>query len=117
MQEATIREIAQALTNFCEQFPDLADNKLCVCSESGDTGGVPVLPLRFVMRRVIKYVEAFPAADVQTIKRGRWENEYLDDDDVWWADCTNCKNETHSRFGRVSIYAYCPNCGADMRCE
>lgn len=70
-----------------------------------------------VMRRVIKYVEAFPAADVQTIKRGRWENEYLDDDDVWWADCTNCKNETHSRFGRVSIYAYCPNCGADMRCE
>jgi len=46
MQEATIREIAQALTNFCEQFPDLADNKLCVCSESGYTGGVPVLPLR-----------------------------------------------------------------------
>ena len=46
MQEATIREIAQALTNFCEQFPDLADNTLCVCSGSGYTGGVPVLPLR-----------------------------------------------------------------------
>lgn len=46
MQEATIREIAQALTNFCEQFPDLADNTLCVCTESGCTGGVPVLPLR-----------------------------------------------------------------------
>ena len=49
------------------------------------------------------------------VKHGRWENEYLEDDDVWWADCTNCNNDTHSRFGRVSIYAYCPNCGADMR--
>jgi hypothetical protein len=52
MQKATIREIAQALTNFCEQFPDLADNKLCVCSESGCTGGVPVLPLRLYRRKL-----------------------------------------------------------------
>lgn len=57
----------------------------------------------------------FPRADVQPVKHGRWENEYLDDDDVWWADCTNCKNDSHSRFGRVSLYAYCPKCGADMR--
>lgn len=54
------------------------------------------------------------AADVQLISHGRWENEYLDDDDVWWADCTNCNNDAHSRFGKVSIYAYCPNCGARM---
>lgn len=54
------------------------------------------------------------AADVQPVKHGRWENEYLEDDDVWWADCTNCKNDSHSRYGRVSIYAYCPNCGARM---
>ena len=53
------------------------------------------------------------AIDVQPVKRGRWENEYLDDD-VWWADCTNCKNDTNSRFGRVSSYAFCPNCGARM---
>lgn len=50
---------------------------------------------------------------LQTTKCGRWENEHLEDD-VWWADCTNCKNETHSNFGRVSSYAFCPNCGARM---
>lgn len=61
-------------------------------------------------------VNLIKAADVQPIRRGRWENEYLDDD-VWWADCTNCKNDTHSRFGRVSVYAYCPNCGAKMDAE
>ena len=58
-------------------------------------------------------INGMEASDVQPVKHGRWENEYLDDDDVWYADCTNCNNETHSRFGRVSIYAYCPNCGAD----
>ena len=58
-------------------------------------------------------IDEIPAADVQPVKRGRWENEYLDDD-VWWADCTNCKNDTNSRFGRVSSYAFCPNCGARM---
>ena len=64
---------------------------------------------------VPEVIADIPTADVQPVKHGRWENEYLDDDDVWCADCTNCNNETHSRFGRVSIYAYCPNCGANMR--
>lgn len=64
-------------------------------------------------REMLDEIEALPAADVQPVKHGRWENEYLDED-VWWADCTNCKNDTHSRFGRVSSYAFCPNCGARM---
>ena len=58
MQKATIREIAQALTNFCEQFPDLADNQLCVCSESGCAGGVPVLPLRLYRSKPIGAIDA-----------------------------------------------------------
>jgi hypothetical protein len=58
-------------------------------------------------------ISEIPPADVQTICHGRWVNEYLEDD-VWWADCTNCKNDTHSKFGRVSSYAFCPNCGAKM---
>ena len=65
------------------------------------------------LKIALKDIKRQPAADVQSIKRGRWENEYLDDD-VWWADCTNCKNDTHSRFGRVSMYVFCPNCGARM---
>ena len=50
---------------------------------------------------------------VQPVKRGRWENEYLEDD-IWWVECSNCKQETHSRYGRPSTYRYCPNCGARM---
>ena len=57
------------------------------------------------------------AADVQPVKHGRWENEHIEDDEAWWADCTNCKNETHSKYGRVSFYAFCPNCGARMEEE
>ena len=58
-------------------------------------------------------VDNMPATNVQPVKRGRWENEYLEDD-IWWAECSNCKQETHSRYGRPSTYRYCPNCGARM---
>lgn len=66
-----------------------------------------------IMERFIRYVSEFPATNVQPVKRGRWENEYLEDD-IWWAECSNCKQETHSRYGRPSTYRYCPNCGARM---
>lgn len=71
-------------------------------------------PLKRAYTRAAALIEQIKAEDVQPVKHGRWENEYLEDDDVWWADCTNCKNDSHSRYGRVSIYAYCPNCGARM---
>lgn len=79
-------------------------------------GGADTLFNRGQRRALINSIQdisAVKAADIQPVKRGRWENEYLDGD-VWWADCNNCKNETHSRFGRVSSYAFCPNCGARM---
>lgn len=63
--------------------------------------------------KITDFIESLPIADVHPVVHGRWINEYLDDD-VWWADCTNCKNDTHSRFGRVSTYTFCPNCGAKM---
>lgn len=66
------------------------------------------------MRKALRVIENMPAADVQPVKHGRWENEHIEDDEAWWADCTNCKNETHSKYGRVSFYAFCPNCGARM---
>lgn len=46
MQRATIREIAEALTQFCEQHPEYADNILCIPSECGYSGGIPVKPLK-----------------------------------------------------------------------
>ena len=58
-------------------------------------------------------MDYYIVTDAQPIKRAKWENEYLDDD-IWWAECSACKNEAHSRYGRTSTYAYCPNCGAKM---
>lgn len=69
--------------------------------------------LSTALENVLNDNNAITDTDVQPVKHGRWENEYLDDD-IWWADCSNCKNETHSRFGRVSSYAFCPNCGERM---
>lgn len=63
---------------------------------------------------ITDFIESLPTADVYPAKHGRWENEHIEDDEAWWADCTNCKLETHSRFGRVSFYVFCPNCGARM---
>lgn len=63
----------------------------------------------FIMRRFIKYVKDFPAADVQPVRRGRW---------IWDSNapyrehgaykCSNC--DGHSDFEEN----YCPNCGARM---
>lgn len=65
---------------------------------------------------VPEVIADIPSADVQPARYGRWENEYLEDD-IWWAECSNCKQETHSRYGRPSTYRYCPNCGARMDLE
>lgn len=65
------------------------------------------------IRNYLERMSVVKAADAQPIKCAKWENEYLDDD-IWWAECSACKNETHSKYGRVSAYAYCPNCGAKM---
>ena len=77
------------------------------------TGGM-LSKLVYPAKTVMEYADdRYRKYHEESIEHGRWENEYLDDD-VWWADCTNCINETHSRFGRVSSYAFCPNCGARM---
>lgn len=56
-----------------------------------------------------------PAADVQPVKHGKWLNEYLDEDDIWRANCSNCKRECADYFGRISItHNYCEYCGARM---
>lgn len=60
-------------------------------------------------------LELMPAADVQPVKHGKWVNECIEDEEnVWWAGCSVCGEDTHSRYGRVSTYNYCPNCGARM---
>ena len=60
--------------------------------------------------------DELPAADVQPIRRGRWEEIEDYDGDVHYR-CTNCKTEFYLEVGtpEYNEYWYCPHCGADMR--
>ena len=72
----------------------------------------------FLLTDLLGDITNIKAADVQPVKRGEWVNECIEDDmNVWWAGCSVCGEDAHSRYGRVSAYNYCPNCGADMRGE
>ena len=65
----------------------------------------------FLLTDLIGDITDIPAADVQPVKRGRWEkNNFIN-----WRACSICG------YRIDVIYAdrakYCPNCGADMRGE
>lgn len=84
----------------------------------------------FIMRRFIKYVKDFPAADIQPMKHGRWEEthislvKYIPEDEkeeghsFYMAEmkCSCCK-----RYNTVTFVLtldkpdFCQLCGADMR--
>ena len=57
-------------------------------------------------------IEDLPAADVQEVKRGRWELNALES----IATCSECECCIPTLWKDPDIYwNYCPNCGADMR--
>lgn len=57
-----------------------------------------------------------PAADVEPVRHGVWE-EYVEHDEDWgdrrWNKCSLCGSQYS--FGYVPLY--CPNCGAKMDLE
>lgn len=69
------------------------------------------------MRKALKFIQDMPAADVQPIRRGRWE-EVPDwyDNDVHYR-CSACNAEFYLEVGtpEYNEYWYCPHCGADCR--
>lgn len=68
-----------------------------------------------VMQRFIKYVEDFPAADVQPIKRGRWESEHYDElMECYEATCSECGYESTDKYHIADSHRCCENCGARM---
>lgn len=64
----------------------------------------------------VRFIKAMKAADVQTVKRGRWIAENRDN--RGYADCytcTNCNCYTYTyTLMKDCEYDYCPNCGARM---
>lgn len=66
---------------------------------------------------VIEYLDEVPAADVQPVVRGKWEEWWPGDcalimtgEEMLWM-CSKC----NAKFLEQSNF--CPNCGADMREE
>ena len=56
--------------------------------------------------RITDFIESLPSADVQAVKRGKWEIC----SDGYYPYCSNCKSEPES--GKMTDY--CPHCGAYM---
>lgn len=56
------------------------------------------------VEEIFAAIQAAPAADVQEIRRGRWEN------DGHTLACSNC----HTINIRGVAWDYCPHCGAIM---
>lgn len=66
-----------------------------------------------IMERFIRYVKEFPSADVQAIKRGRWEKD--EKRNSFEKFCSICKHEAYwdTDYGQ-QLFDYCPYCGARM---
>ena len=58
-------------------------------------------------KRIAKYINAVPTADVRPVVRGRWVDSKLDGVP---SHCSEC-NYPIDRFYKTR---FCPNCGADM---
>lgn len=56
------------------------------------------------VEEIFAAIQAAPAADVQEVKHGRWEN------DGHTLACSNC----HTINIRGVAWGYCPHCGAIM---
>lgn len=72
------------------------------------------------IEHAVDILELLPAADVQPVKRGKWDFQGYQ-----LFKCTNCKEmftqnqleamQNHTDSEEWTFPNYCPNCGADMR--
>lgn len=69
---------------------------------------------------VIDMLNDILAADVQPVKRGKWERGRDSEWCYYEYTCSECKCDLyrHTTYhGDVKIMNYCPNCGAKMESE
>ena len=57
----------------------------------------------------VTIVENFPAADVATVRHGRWEI-VVGSDGKEYMVCTGCRKQQDL----TGVFSYCPNCGCRM---
>lgn len=70
------------------------------------------------IQKVLKMINAYPAADVQEVKHGKWIEPVPGDGFPY---CSNCKNIALDRGPFLNpklmdwhLAPYCPHCGAKM---
>lgn len=72
--------------------------------------------------RITDFIEAMPAADVQPIRRGHWQDNtyrYVGELDAYFIQaCCSCCNRYSDRidqYTKIMSNETCSHCGADMR--
>ena len=60
----------------------------------------------------VKILNQFPAADVATVRHGRWVHEHISEGYAW-VICSECEAVIHKILINKRLN-YCPNCGAKM---
>lgn len=63
-------------------------------------------------RKIDKWVDQMPAADVRENVHGHWIQHEDDLNGDYW-ECSACHDE-YNVYGGAMCYAYCPTCGAQM---
>lgn len=70
------------------------------------------------LKDIIRLLNNMPAADVQPVKRGKWENEHYEVDlHCYVATCSNCGYASTDPFHISDNHKYCEYCGARMKQE
>lgn len=106
-RKAAREAFENADADVCESYPDGA------C----DWG--------FGMKNIQEVIDGIPAADVEPVRRGRWECVYDDSTGETDITCSHCKNTRTvngcfvSTDGKSCYFEddYCPSCSAKMNLE
>ena len=106
-RKAAREAFENADADVCESYPDGA------C----DWG--------FGMKNIQEVIDGIPAADVEPVRRGRWECVYDDSTGETDITCSHCKNTRTvngcfvSTDGKSCYFEddSCPSCGAKMNLE
>ena len=64
---------------------------------------------RIALRWCKAMLKAIEPADVKPVVRGEWI--FGVSNNIAWMKCSNCLKSQEA----TGVFAYCPNCGADMR--
>ena len=110
-REAFIAQKRELYCKDCDRRKGMKNGKYRILYDIGD------VPCRACgIEDVLSDVEDFPAADVQPVKHGRWEERDCGFDVECKCSVCGYKDFILTKHDRYWFNRnYCPNCGADMR--